>query len=151
MRIWSLHPRYLDPKGLVALWRETLLAQAVLAGRTRGYQHHPQLTRFRQSSSPIEHVAAYLRSVHAEAARRGYDFDAGRIVDGGEVAPLVVTDGQLEYEWAHLTSKLRARAPSWLEQFATVSLPDPHPSFRVVSGGIADWEAVSHGVRGRPS
>ncbi len=29
MRLWSLHPRYLDPQGLMALWRETLLAKAV--------------------------------------------------------------------------------------------------------------------------
>lgn len=37
MRIWSLHPSYLDAKGLVALWRETLLAQKVLLGATVGY------------------------------------------------------------------------------------------------------------------
>jgi hypothetical protein len=43
MRLWSLHPQYLDPQGLVALWREALLAQAVLRGKTRGYKHHPQL------------------------------------------------------------------------------------------------------------
>lgn len=43
MRLWSLHPQYLDAKGLVALWREGLLAQAVLAGQTRGYKRHPQL------------------------------------------------------------------------------------------------------------
>ena len=36
MRLWSLHPRYLDAKGLVALWREGLLAQAVLKGQTKG-------------------------------------------------------------------------------------------------------------------
>ncbi|HEU5178767.1 MAG TPA: pyrimidine dimer DNA glycosylase/endonuclease V, partial [Burkholderiales bacterium] len=32
MRLWSLHPKYLDARGLVALWREALLAQAVLRG-----------------------------------------------------------------------------------------------------------------------
>lgn len=31
-----MHPRYLDAKGLVALWREALLVQAVLRGETRG-------------------------------------------------------------------------------------------------------------------
>ncbi|WP_343214776.1 pyrimidine dimer DNA glycosylase/endonuclease V, partial [Dokdonella sp.] len=40
MRLWSLHPRYLDPQGLVALWREALLAKAVLRGETRGYTQH---------------------------------------------------------------------------------------------------------------
>ena len=37
MRLWTLHPKYLDPQGLVALWREALLARAVLQGKTRGY------------------------------------------------------------------------------------------------------------------
>ena len=32
MRLWSLSPRYLDVKGLVAVWREGLLADAVLLG-----------------------------------------------------------------------------------------------------------------------
>ena len=27
MRIWTLHPEYLDGRGLTALWRETLLAR----------------------------------------------------------------------------------------------------------------------------
>jgi hypothetical protein len=43
MRLWSLHPQYLDPAGLVAVWREGLLARAVFAGQTTGYKHHPQL------------------------------------------------------------------------------------------------------------
>ena len=148
MRLWSLHPRYLDPKGLVALWREALLAQAVLAGHTRGYRSHPQLARFRGSPSPTDQVAAYLRQVHAESVRRGYDFDESRIVGGGHVAAspadtLPVTVGQLEYEWAHLTAKLGARSPAWLERFTTVELPEPHPSFTVVAGGIADWEVLA--------
>ncbi|MHB1223809.1 MAG: pyrimidine dimer DNA glycosylase/endonuclease V [Gemmatimonadaceae bacterium] len=148
MRLWSLHPRYLDPKGLVALWREALLAQAVLAGHTRGYRSHPQLARFRESPSPTDQVAAYLRQVHAESVRRGYEFDASRIVDGGRAAvppagTLPVTAGQLEYEWAHLTAKLGARSPGWLERFAAVELPEPHPSFTVVAGGIADWEVLA--------
>ena len=151
MRLWSLHPRYLDAKGLVALWREGLLAQAVLLGRTRGYAHHPQLARFRESPSPGAQVAAYLREVHAESVRRGYGFDAGRIAPGGAVRPLSVTDGQLAYEWAHLLAKLRVRAPDWLQQLADVRRPDPHPSFRVIPGGVADWEVVPAGRARRPA
>ena len=78
MRLWSLHPRYLDPQGLVALWREALLAQAVLGGKTRGYQHHPQLERFRALVAPRSAVSAYLKAVHAEAVIRGYSFDRDR-------------------------------------------------------------------------
>jgi hypothetical protein len=43
MRLWSLHPCHLDAKGLVALWREGLLAQKVQACETNGYRNHPQL------------------------------------------------------------------------------------------------------------
>jgi hypothetical protein len=143
MRLWSLHPQYLDSKGLVALWREGLLAQAVLAGRTRGYKHHPQLARFLQSSTPRKHIAAYLRLVHAEATARGYCFDLKKVGRGGDIEPLLVTQGQLKFEWAHLTNKLKVRAPAWLGQLNGVKQPEPHPLFRVVAGGIAEWEVVA--------
>ncbi|HEX5515055.1 MAG TPA: pyrimidine dimer DNA glycosylase/endonuclease V [Gammaproteobacteria bacterium] len=143
MRLWSLHPQCLDSKGLVALWREGLLAQAVLSGKTRGYRHHPQLTRFLQSPAPREYVAAYLRSVHAEAIRRGYRFDAGKIDSDHAVEPLSVTRGQLDYEWKHLRHKLGVRAPDWLAQLEDVELPEPHPLFQVVPGDIAEWEVVT--------
>ena len=71
MRIWSLHPRYLDRQGLTACWREGLLAQAVLAGRTRGYRQHSQLERFRTQPDPVAAVGAYLEAVAREAADRG--------------------------------------------------------------------------------
>jgi hypothetical protein len=140
MRLWSLHPRYLDPKGLVALWREALLAQAVLRGETRGYRNHPQLDRFRAAPGPAPAVAAYLRVVQAEAARRGYRFDPARIGDG-TCAPLPVPFGQLAYEREHLLAKLRLRAPDWLEALERDPDPEPHPLFRLVPGGIAPWEA----------
>jgi hypothetical protein len=140
MRLWSLHPRYLDPKGLVALWREALLAQAVLAGRTRGYTHHPQLKRFLESPRPPQYIAAYLEAIHAEAARRGYRFDARKIGRRARIKRLSVTRGQLSYEWAHLKCKLRKRASSWLSASRGVKLPQPHPLFRVVEGDLAEWE-----------
>lgn len=143
MRLWSLHPRYLDAKGLVALWRETLLAQAVLAGRTRGYTRHPQLRRFQAVPAPAEQVAAYLRAVHDEAAERGYRFDASRIGPHGVVAPLTVTHGQLAYEWAHLLRKLETRAPELHERWRNVGAPEPHPLFRVIDGEVEAWEVVT--------
>src|SRR5690606_4813853 len=112
MRLWSLHPRYLDTQGLVAVWREGLLAQAVVAGRTRGYRRHPQLRRFSETPIPEHCVAAYLECIHAEAARRGYRFNSRRIGPGRVAAGfLSITDGQLEYEWLHLGKKLAARDP----------------------------------------
>lgn len=140
MRLWSLHPKYLDTRGLVALWREALLAQAVLAGRTRGYTRHPQLLRFRRTPSPAGAIASYLRAVHAEGVRRGYRFDAARIAPARGSTPVVVTRGQLEYEWAHLQAKLRSRAPACFARWRPLARPAPHPLFRVVPGPVADWE-----------
>lgn len=142
MRLWTLHPCYLDAKGLVALWREALLAQAVLKGLTRGYTHHPQLTRFRETPDPEAAIARYLRAVHAEAERRGYRFDAGKIAPCPVPTQMTATDGQLAYEWAHLKAKLRIRAPAWLEPLETLKRPEPHPSFRIVPGPVADWEML---------
>lgn len=142
MRLWTLHPKYLDQKGLVALWREALLAQAVLKGQTRGYTRHPQLIRFRQTAAPVASIASYLQEVHTEALRRGYFFDGTKIgpTEGAEL--IVATSGQLEYEWVHLKEKLRVRAPSLLVNIQSISLPDPHPLFRIVPGIVAGWERL---------
>jgi len=79
MRIWSLHPKYLDAKGLVALWRETILAQKVLEGKTKGYKNHPQLNRFKNTDNPVGAIAVYLKYVAEEADKRGYNFDSNKI------------------------------------------------------------------------
>ena len=142
MRLWSLHPKYLDAKGLVALWREALLAQAVLRGRTRGYRNHPQLSRFRRHSSPVSALNVYLRAVHAEAAARGYEFDRRKIGPARRVDRISVAAGQLEYERKHLLAKLRRRSPAWLAELGSLQRVTPHPLFRVVPGGVADWEVV---------
>jgi hypothetical protein len=142
MRLWTLHPKYLDPRGLVALWREALLAQAVIKGLTAGYTHHPQLIRFRNAPSPLKSIASYLRGVLIEATRRGYCFDATKIASTGNAEHIIATRGQLDYEWAHLKKKLLARAPSWLERFQSISHPVPHPLFRIVPGPVAEWEVT---------
>lgn len=142
MRLWTLHPCYLDSRGLVALWREGLLAQAVLGGQTRGYTRHPQLVRFRDSPSPLASIASYLHVVQAEATRRGYRFDATKIVSDRNAAPIAATQGQLEYEWGHLVAKLQVRDPSWLEKIVSLTSPQPHPLFQLVPGPVSDWEVV---------
>lgn len=140
MRLWSVHPRCLDAIGLVALWREALLAQAVLRGETRGYRHHPQLQRFQACADPCQSIAAYLWPVQAEAVRRGYRFDAGKIRGPADAPPLTVSVGQLDYEWQHLTAKLTLRAPDWLAHLGRD--PQPHPLFTVVPGTVAPWEVT---------
>lgn len=139
MRLWSLHPRYLDAQGLVALWREALLAQAVLRGRTKGYRRHPQLERFKAHAAPKAAIAGYLAAVRAEARARGYAFDGSK-VGRRRAAGMTVSAGQLAYEWRHLRAKLRRRAPAVLARWRSVKRPDPHPCFRVRPGGVSPWE-----------
>ena len=140
MRLWTVHPRYLDAQGLTATWREALLAQKVLTGATRGYRHHPQLIRFRSHPAPIRAVGAFLTGLAEEARRRGYCFDTNRILERGTVELIEETEGQLLYEWAHLREKLHRRAPDLHRQFRSVIIPEPHPLFRIVPGGIREWE-----------
>jgi hypothetical protein len=144
VRLWSIHPQYLDPVGLVALWRESLLAQAVLRGLTRGYTRHPQLIRFREQTEPEAAIAAYLRSV-ADEAERGYSFDRAKIASAASAESIEVADGQLRFEWQHLRAKLRARNPGWHQSIASVKKPLPHPVFAIVRGSIADWERANAG------
>ena len=144
MRLWSLHPRYLDSRGLVALWREALLARAVLRGRTRGYRHHPQLDRFRSQRAPVTAIDAYLVHVHDEATQRGYAFDRARIGRSRTCDRIGVTAGQLAFEWAHLMAKLRARDPARFRTLRRTQAvaPAAHPLFRIVNGGVEEWERV---------
>src|SRR6185436_7193990 len=135
VRLWSLHPRYLDPPGLVVLWREGLLAQAVLAGRTRGYTRHPQLERFRECRNPLAAIATYLAAVAREARQRGYAFDESRLLRGRTRRRVSVSEGQLQYELAHLRAKLRLRNGAWHARLAGVAAPEAHPLFVVVGGG----------------
>jgi hypothetical protein len=140
MRLWTLHPRYLDVKGLVAAWREALLAQKVLLGRTKGYRHHPQLARFQAQRDPLAAIATFLVGIAGEAQSRGYNFDAGKISRRRIRGQMVETSGQLLYEWDHLRAKLRARAPQMARQFRLIPLPEAHPLFRIVPGSVRDWE-----------
>jgi hypothetical protein len=140
MRLWTLHPEYLDAKGLVALWREALLAQKVLRGLTRGYRHHPQLQRFTATAHPPAALAAYLQGVHTEATRRGYHFDGSKIGRPRARGKISETRGQLLYEWAHLQQKLKRRDPARWQQLSGVTAPKPHPLFRVKTGGVREWE-----------
>lgn len=143
MRLWTVHPKYLDPQGLVAVWREGLLALKVLRGQTKGYKHHPQLCRFRDSGSPVAYMLAYLRGIVEEAERRAYNFDRSKIAGASCVrAPISESAGQLDYEWAHLLAKLKIRSEALFREHRHIKHPDPHPLFKIVPGGIREWERV---------
>lgn len=171
MRLWSLHPRYLDPAGLTAAWREALLAQKVLTGTTRGYRSHPQLVRFLAGSAlageagdavgrlgreagdpsgaevlpwPGERIVVFLHVLVDEATARGYFYDRARIVAPRPeaVGPVLVTDGQVAYEWDLLRTKVAARSPEWPVRWTDVAFPEVHPLFTPTPGPVAPWERV---------
>lgn len=141
MRIWSLHPSLLDRMGLLALWREGLLAQKVLCGQTKGYRFHPQLARFQASKSPVAAISTYLWAVVDEASIRGYSFDASKIAMRRCRTRIPVTRGQLEFEREHLKKKLRLRDRTKARMLTSAGLK-PHPMMRVIEGDIEPWEAV---------
>lgn len=140
MRIWSVHPKYLDQKGLVALWRESLLALKVLEEKTKGYTHHPQLIRFRNSASGIDAINFYLAVVHAEAETRGYSFNREKVNWKYDPITLEVTKGQLEYEVHHLLRKLETRDHERFLSLSKTKVFESHPLFRVINGEIECWE-----------
>lgn len=140
MRLWSLHPQYLDRQGLTALWREGLLARAVLLGRTRGYVHHPQLQRFRAQPDPVAALDAYLATVVDEAVTRGYRYDRSKLGAVTELPRIEVSQGQLDFEWQHLMGKLSRRSPDRHDAQQAHAGPLCHPCFERVPGPIADWE-----------
>ncbi|WP_373003241.1 pyrimidine dimer DNA glycosylase/endonuclease V [Sulfurimonas sp.] len=142
MRLWSIHPGYLDSKGLVALWREGLLAQNVLLGKTNGYKNHPQLIRFKDADNSKTAIGSYLRSVADEADKRDYKFNREKIPKSGECSLIKVSEGQIKYEFKHLLSKLKLRDPSRYQELKSLEKIKTHPLFTEVDGGIEEWEVV---------
>jgi hypothetical protein len=85
-------------------------------------------------------MAAFLTGLAEEAQRRGYHFDTSKISGRKLRGQIPETSGQLLHEWAHLKAKLRTRAPEVYRNFKRVKMPDPHPLFRIVPGGVKEWE-----------
>ncbi|WP_258934551.1 pyrimidine dimer DNA glycosylase/endonuclease V [Nesterenkonia pannonica] len=155
MRLWSLHPAALDRQGLIASWREALLAQAVLLGRTRGYTRHPQLHRFREHPEPVQAIVAFLHGVREEAVVRATGSTPTASPNllrappcGIDPSPIEVTAGQLDLEWQHLRAKIAARSrsgskpptPSWRDPSGPdASIRRRTPVHRG-SGRLTDWE-----------
>ena len=142
MRLWSLHPKYLDCKGLVALWREGLLAKAVLKGKTTGYRSHPQLERFKNQPDPVVAIDTYLLNVYKESQLRGYKFNRGKIGDKFTNYKIEVTRGQISYELEHLKRKLDVRDHARYLELENLDIPLINPIFKVVEGDVEPWEVV---------
>ncbi len=142
MRIWSLHPQYLDSKGLVALWRETLLAKHVLEGKTKGYKNHPQLLRFKNTKNPLGYINRYLSMVYKESVKRGFYFDKSKFEAINFDSKLTVSTGQINFEMQHLLKKLKIRDKKLFEKYKNISQIQPNAIFTIISGEIAAWEVV---------
>ncbi len=141
MRIWSLHPRYLDWMGLGAQWREALLAQKVVLGKTKGWRNHPQLNRFKEHPQPVRAVGYYLNEIYSEATKRGYKYDNSKILEPVDrVEKIPINKGQIEYEFTILMERLKKRSPDkYLENLGE----DPiiaHPLFMIRAGPPEQWE-----------
>lgn len=142
MRLWSIHPKYLDSKGLVATWREGLLAQKCLEGKTKGYKNHPQLSRFKNTSDPLNAIGSYLHAIFTEAVKRNYNFDKTKIINQHYTKRIPTTTKQLLYEWQHFLNKINHRAPELYKTLAAIKTPDPHPLFQPKKGPIEEWEII---------
>lgn len=143
MRIWSISPKYLDTKGLVALWRETLLARKVLENKTIGYRNHPQLIRFRERENPINAINFYLKVLYDEAVSRNFHFDKNKTDLYNNNYKIPVTRGQINYEFTHLKNKLISRDHDRFLTISKIRDPDPHPIFVIKEGDIEIWEIVA--------
>jgi hypothetical protein len=141
MRLWSIHPKYMDTKGLLALWREALLAKHVLEGKTKGYKNHPQLNRFKATQNPIQSINQYLSMIYNEANLRGYDFNKEKINWNFESIKMNVTKGQMEFEKNHLLKKLIIRDIEKYNKLINSEL-ETHPMFEIIDGKIEDWEII---------
>ncbi|PKL24065.1 MAG: hypothetical protein CVV47_12460 [Spirochaetae bacterium HGW-Spirochaetae-3] len=144
MRIWSIHPKYLDSKGLVSAWREGLLARKVLEGKTKGYKSHPQLARFKNHRDPIAAINIYLNDVYNESLDRGYNFNKTKIYNYERTGPAVidVTAQQLRYEFELLKLKLRTRDVERYRALLGTKEIEANMLFRVIDGEIEGWEKV---------
>lgn len=142
MRLWSIHPKYLDARGLVALWREGLLAKKALERRTKGYLNHPQLIRFKAYERPIVLINAYLYQVWIEACKRGYKFNITKIEPIELRGAITVTRGQLKFEFLHLINKLERRDRKKLEELRKLdpSNIEANVVFEVIEGNVEEWE-----------
>ena len=140
MRIWSIHPKYLDSKGLIAVWRETLLAKKVLENKTKGYRNHPQLNRFKEGENSLNCINQYLAEVYQEAVRRNYSFNKKKFKKTLTASRLPVTRGQLDFEMNHLKAKLKKRDPKKWKEVQVITQIDPHPLFTVIPGNVEPWE-----------
>lgn len=131
MRVWTVTPRYLDSIGLVALWRETLLAKKVLEGNTKGYKYHPQLDRFKNHPNPVEAINTYLKYLLKESKARDYNFNESKIGKKFSKIKINVSKKFVNEEFKVLKQKLKKRNFEKYKEIKNVKNPDLVPIFKI--------------------
>lgn len=146
MRLWSVRFDYLDNIGLIALWREALLAKSVLELKTKGYKNHPQLIRFKNFKYPLKAINTYLFYIFKESEIRNFNFDLAKIeysaIDLSIKIP--ITQGQLNYELNLIKFKLKKRTPKYYEKIKDIRIAQPNDLFYATQGEIEIWEKVKN-------
>lgn len=142
MRLWSIHPKYLDSKGLVALWRESLLAKKVLEWKTNGYKNHPQLNRFKNDRKNFNQINAYLFEILQEAKNRGYNFDKQKINTFILEDLIPIKSWQIKFEFNHLLKKLKNRDIKKYHEIKHTKNIQQNLIFKIVPWKIEDWEKL---------
>lgn len=132
MCLWSVHPKYLDKCGLVALWREGLRAQKNLSGESGKIPNDPQLIRFKQQDNPLQAIGAYLSFITCEALRQGCKFNHEKIMfPNFENAFLSVSEAELAEETERLKAKLHQRSEEKYEQLCQQQKIEINPVFNL--------------------
>lgn len=129
MRMWSFHPKYLDPKGFVAEWRETLLARNVLKGLTKGWVKHPQLNRFRKAKDRIGFINRYLYVIYEDSIRRNYNFDKSKLCYDFSNEVVEISKEDLINEWNVYLNKIKKRSNKLYITMKYIKIPELHPCF----------------------
>ena len=143
MRLWSVSFKYLDAKGLLAVWREGLLAKNVLEGKTKGYKNHPQLQRFKNSKNPILMINVYLHFIVDEAEKRNYNFNREKLLKRSKTFDeIFVNDKLVEYEFSHLMKKLKIRDERRFENLISIKKIEVNFTFKIRKGEIENWEII---------
>jgi hypothetical protein len=142
MRLWTIHPKYLDQKGLVAVWREGLLAKKVLEGKTKGYKYHPQLKRFQECDDSMIAINQYLNEIYNEGEKRGYRFDKSKIEikNTRNNEKIEVTRKQIQYEFELLKSKISKRDNDKYMKIKDIKEIEINELFTLKEGEIGSWE-----------
>jgi hypothetical protein len=106
-----------------------------------GWKNHPQLDRFKYHPKPMEAVGFYLKELHIESQRRGYNYNYSKILyPNSQVETITITMGQIDYEFKILQDRLKKRTPLKYDENLGVTKPEAHPLFKVIPGLPEKWE-----------